>query len=374
MRKIKEKKKFDRISFIKKLAERTSGEFEKLMEEKPPAIASLSPEMRELVEKRLKKPSSEMDIHWGILFGKKLEERAPHIGITKIYEEPKKEIEAAFIAGRIKLKTDPLYALNHYFWPLASTYLQFPNHPAVPAEIGEKSKNIVRVLSRAWVLSHASDYSGFNRKWFEPFQEGYLSRTKWSALAVGYLSRIGTAEDIPAIDQISENCGEGAMEAYCSNARNKVAMRSLLEFALPNARNELKEAGLDAKMSDWHLADRLTPVMEMLGIPYLLMATPVLGKFSKLSTNPYISEEEAKSIYASLEEGLEKPFKTGGSPVDDVRWGHHLSGFSFAREEGLIQVDFMEGETPYFKLTDKGKKVIDILLSKIKGAKLQLEA
>lgn len=95
----------------------------------------------------------------------------------------------------------------------------------------EKINTIIQdtvVLSRAWVVSDACEYIGLDVGGFEAFRiNGTVAhnQTHWPGDAVVFLGSFGWLEDIRPIRAIENNCGEGAMEGYCSFARRSTVAR-----------------------------------------------------------------------------------------------------------------------------------------------------
>ncbi|MFC2174778.1 hypothetical protein ACFLQ2_02800 [archaeon] len=365
---LEERAPFDRDKFLLKMGKKSARDVKKLMSAKPPELKSLDPELKKLVEERMKTPLSAFDLKYRLFgvgnYGKKYKKE--QVGRYKL------ESQAMFIAGQLHLKDEPLDALYSYFWPVAQAHLSMPEYK-MPGGIGRRSLRVAKLISKAWVHSHAFDYANLELKDFKPFYGGHETRTVWSALGVDILGRAGDVEDIPALDQISEKCWEGSMEGDCGAARRKIISRAALKATLD--REQLEKVGLKTKLSDVHLIDKLVPLMNVSGLSYVLQAFPGMKGMARLSTNPVEASLEAKEIKKIVQKGVGREFEfKPGMFAEGEEYAYYGSAQSFAEEHGLIKDTGRKeyrSSRKFFKFTPKGKKFIKALFKGLKDIQIK---
>ena len=365
---IKERKPFDRKKFIWETANQSAKELKKIMNEKSPDLDSLNPKLKERVQSLLKErlnPFNSLRDQYHIL-GKVPESEE----LRNQYET---DLESMFIAGQIKMKEDPIDALQDYFWPIVEHHLYSPE---THGEIFDKSLQYSKVIARNWVHSHAFDYLNMDLEDHKSFHGGHETRTYNSGYGVNYLGRIGDIADIPAIDTLMEKCREGGLEMDCNNARKQIILKNLLEISIPSNRFKLKEAGFGSDLPDYQLVDKLSFLMDRLGLSYALQALPGLKQIRRTPANPLDKRATVKEIKDLVEKGVEQTFGTRATVMaSSAMMVHSHSAFRFALKHGLAErinpdVGFLEKQK--WVLTNKGKNVIKSLMHDMGNVHLEL--
>jgi len=367
----KEREPFDRKTYLLRFAQASLKELNALMAQEVPDLKSLEPKLMKAVKKWLREPTCEYDLGFRFWSCEKFPTHA-----DKIKKELLLELQAGFIAGRIKLGEEPVIAAKKYFYNVAEFLAGRPEFDA-PAELRKDSTDALRIICRNWVLSHALDYVDFRHKddAYCVFDSRWLQERTWAAGGVISLGRHGTIEDIPAIDLISDECREGCMEGYCSSARRKIINRSVILAMLTNNRELVREAGLGAEISDEIIADRLSPILDVTGLSFAIQAMPGMRAFAAMSPNPFLRELELEEIQSVFSDGLKGRFNggvDGGSPVEE----HVYNGcaFEFAQKHGLIEKieDNKNWWADEYVLTEKGKSVLKALFQGVDSLRIDL--
>jgi hypothetical protein len=257
---------------------------------------------------------------------------------------------------------------------LTSDYLN-DNEGKIPHEMGLKVIELNRIISRAWVVAHASEYAEFNLEAFQPFLgNNHLGKVRWSAQAIFELEKVGELHDLPPIRIIGYDCWEGAMEGYCSKTSNTIRIREGIKFILQ--REESNAIARDNSLSEPQLLYRLTILMRQLGIGQLFARHPHIAQFGKAAWSPVDDMVDSKKLRELIQEGLEQKISFRPTYYGD---GMDAYGYSttekFCLDHGII-VKQDNGRNDWdceYLLTEKGKELVSYLVRSIGTIKINYD-
>jgi len=252
---------------------------------------------------------------------------------------------------------------------VARAYLNDDNG-TIPRELGREALRSLEVISRAWAVASALEYSEMRISDFLPYfrsakvfaEEGEIH---WPLVAIAMLGITGGLSDLPTIGIVARGVKESSTEDHATKASNQIKIMAALEIGL-RLLDGAKRDGLgiqDLQGMDAQLAHALKYLFNEMGIARALSMLPSMRKYGQGTYREYIDsagrchDPERDALIKLVHEGLSQ--KVRMLDLSDEYWDITHAA-EFLLRHGIIQ---KVAGTHEYMLSEKGEMLVRAIIA-----------